>query len=1050
VDYNTEQGTISYSNIDIRDDEPEATIKVEFEGDQYSEKKKLTSRSISTFSSTVADLFVKSDEYSDALERHILSHKSEVFEEAKIRNAEKGFDDEERLEEILTILYEQGGSEPIEPLEQEYPRLMQVVDNNPNLLLNTGDKIKLTDMGRSKAKSAQGYEAFDGDPSAEAEKQLEEDPLGYYLDCFESLHIGDELLKIWELCSALSSVCADRQIHSWAVGPSGKGKSLSGSTPVFVKKEDGWHIETMRKLSQEYEGQDWKTVGLKGSTLETVETQIEDVLAHRNQRRLVEIETRSGREITGTLDHSFLKHKQGEAVPATGEELEEGDYIPVLKGHGFSEQFQAEESIGFLMGMYLAEGLRHSKQRIHIVNFDETAREKVKQVCRDNGIEFSVIRDGDISIDISDHKEIFSAAKTGSGAKVVPPEAFTYSEEFQRQLLKGYFAGDGIDTEQPGYMTKSRDLGLGISMLLSDFEIVTTHREKVVDGRTFYRHRIAKPVSMKKFYEEIGFDREESREFEEREIQQYTDRVPVDYDDVKRFLSANKFSDQSGRNRILTADHVRDTEEIGRHKLGKALNLYDYDVKTPYIRQLERNLNSDVFWDRIETIDAEEEKSRHRVYDISAGEVPHFLLANGAIVHNSHIKRCLCDHLLPEESYKKITGISPKALLYKTNEQGNDFLNDQVVYFDEVDDFEEVANLLRSITDQDEDLVEYTTVREQKPVTIEMYTDSITVWFTSVNTFADEQLKNRFILTNPDGSSDLDQEVFDFQQERLHKGEPLDKPPAEAPVIQRIVQNIREQTPHLSAVVPFRLEWKQADNRRLYPYFYTLMGLVVKIHYKNREVRDGKIMVTFADFKLAKKIWSSIIETTVTQTDEDSIRLLKELPKTEANAMTRSELRLQLSGFNTSKVRDKIENLEETEELQLVNTKKNDSNEYEHWAGEDVDKLDDNEPEIVDPSEETVRRYLSASGIEPTDELVESVMETELGVNDRLKTDDDITEEERRLIDIMKEYNFETDINTLENLIDDIDVFDLSAQLEEKGVIRLDGDNVPSPASEKI
>lgn len=1065
METNTNNWNIQFDEPEQTDTEPRARISVSPQDidERYDANKKLSSRSISGFAKTACQVFglPENGELKKELETGILKQKTKVRDEAEKQRQEKDFEDEEeKLDEILRIIDQHGGDEgklPIQELEREYPRARAIIQRNNEYAFTTDDgNVSILDKGREKAKKSQGLEVFEGDPMAEAIEQLEDDPLSYYLDSFSKVHIGDELLKIWELSSALSSVCSDRQIHSWAVGPSGKGKSLTGSTEVFVKKEDGWHIETMRQLSQQYDGQDWKTVGVRGSTQETVETDIEEVLAHRNQRKLVTIETRSGRTIKGTLDHSFLKHSHGEVVPATGEELEEGDYIPVANGHSFTDEDKAQTDLPFTLGMYLAEGYHHSKNRVHITNFDDVARQRVKDELDNIDVEYQVIKNHDISIDVENLHE-FRAAKTGSAQKVVPPQVFTADKETKRQVLKGYFAGDGVDTEQPGYVTKSKDLGLGISLLLSEFGIITTHRGK--DGG-FHRHRITKPESERKFYREIDWVRESGGVFnQEKTTQQYIDRVPVDNNKIRRFLMSNKHSDGSGRNRILNAHNVKETGEIGRSKLKEALEMYDYDTKTPYIRQLEKNLDSDIFFDRIESIDKEDEKNRRRVYDIAAGDTPHFLLANGAIVHNSHIKRRICKFYLPEIAYRQITGISPKALLYECNEEGKDHLNEQVLFFDEVDDLEEVVTLLRSMTDQDEDEITYTTVKDQEIESLQMNADSITVWFTSVDTFSDEQLKNRFILTNPDGSEDLDNRVFDWMQERLHKGQELDKAPKESPVVQRMVMNIRENTPDLTPVVPFHVDWKQKFNRRLYPFFYTLMGLMAKIHHKNRVKQDGKIIVTQGDFKLASLIWSRLIDTTVSQTDKAGISLLRVLPDNEDAALTRREIRLRLDGFSTKKVKDKVEALEETEELSLINTDYDGEN-YLHWAGKDVDRLTNNKPEIEDLSEETVKDILQKANVEPTEEVMDSINAAPPGVYDTLTGDGEFTSEEepqpaqndtkthelsereRELISILKDYNWDIDLNGVNAMNEDIDAIQIGQQLADRGIITLDGENM--------
>jgi hypothetical protein len=427
----------------------------------------------------------------------------------------------------------------------------------------------------------------------------------------------------------------------------------------------------------------------------------------------------------------------------------------------------------------------------------------------------------------------------------------------------------------------------------------------------------------------------------------------------------------------------------------------------------------------------------------------------------SHLKRRLLDYL-PPTAYERKESFSPKALQYKSKKEGSGFLNNKLVYFDEVggDDVENAIELMRLMTDQDQDEITHETVKDQEIITIAMDVDAITVWFTSVETVQDEQLKNRFILTNPDSSSAQDQTVNQHQQEILNKGGDLDFVPKEAIVVQRMVKDLRENTSEYKPIVPFKINWKQEFNRRLYPFFYTLMGLIAKIHYKNRVTKDGYIFVTEADFKLAKLIWGELIDTTVAQTDEKSIELLRELPDSRDEAVDRQQLRLRLSGFSTNKVKETCDKLEETEELQLINTDYEEGK-YVHWAGKDVEKLVDNEPEIRQFDEDTVKHILQESGVEPDQEILNNVFNAEIPVYNYLKQkleekkqqreqgdgfDVEITEEEEEALKQMNEMGWDVDINGLEQMHDgDINFVEKASQLEEKGVIRLDGANMPTP-----
>ena len=427
----------------------------------------------------------------------------------------------------------------------------------------------------------------------------------------------------------------------------------------------------------------------------------------------------------------------------------------------------------------------------------------------------------------------------------------------------------------------------------------------------------------------------------------------------------------------------------------------------------------------------------------------------------SHLKRQLLK-FLPNNAYIQKESFSPKALQYKTNSNPSDFMDNKLVYFDEVgENIENAIELIRLLTDQDKDEITHEAVKDQEVITLNMDTGNITVWFTSVETIQDEQLKNRFILTNPDASAAQDETVNEHQQEILNRGGDLDMMPKEAPVVQRMVSTLREEAPDLQPIVPFKIEWKQKFNRRLYPFFYTLMGMVAKIHHRNREVRGNMIFVTKADFELSKLIWGTLIDTTVAQTDEQSIELLRELPESRANALTRDELRTRISGFTTRKVKETTEKLEETEELQLINTDYDGEN-FIHWAGEDVKKLIDNKPEIESLDRETVEDMIEKTGVpvEEEQEIVDSIFNSEIPVIDYLiekieereeeireeTTEVSISDEQEEVLQKFKEYEWKIKVNSLSKIMDDHDVADIVTSLEEDEVVRVDDGDV-SPTS---
>jgi hypothetical protein len=514
-------------------------------------------------------------------------------------------------------------------------------------------------------------------------------------------------------------------------------------------------------------------------------------------------------------------------------------------------------------------------------------------------------------------------------------------------------------------------------------------------------------------------------------------------------------------------DSIRLTDE-GRSELKQHLGFetFDGDPQAEAQRQLESNNPLRYYLDAFNKIHKGDHllKCWEMISALSskcADRQIHSWAVGPSGTGKSHLKRKLLE-FLPNKMYKRKESFSPKALQYKSKTEGPSFMNNKLIYFDEVgeEDVDNAIELMRLMTDQDQDIVTHETVKDQEIMTITLDVSNITVWFTSVVAIQDEQLKNRFILTNPDSSSAQNETVNMHQQNILNSGGSLDFIPKETPVIQAMVQDIREETPGYRPVVPFMIDWKQEFNRRLYPFFYTLMGMIAKIHIRNRVTKDGFIFVTRADFDLARLIWSRLIDTTVAQTDEKSISLLKELPNSQTASLSRKELRNRLTGFTTQDIKDTADSLMETEELQLINSEYIEGEVY-YWAGADVEQLVDNVPEIMgELTDEKIESQCREAGVEPTQEIRDSIYNAEIPVIDFLRDSlgedtetepPELTEEEVYFLRTLEQMEWGITIDSARDFFEtdtetpDADIHEIVESLEDKEVIEVDGENKPSP-----
>jgi DNA-directed RNA polymerase subunit A" len=150
----------------------------------------------------------------------------------------------------------------------------------------------------------------------------------------------------------------------------------------------------------------------------------------------------------------------------------------------FLEDVELDEDFGFLVGIYLAEGLV-TKTFMCISNNDAGIRKRVTDYCDKFGVTYHLViskgknvRNG-TSSDLKLHSCILarlfkSICDTGSLNKRVPEFAYTAPKKFIKGLLDGYFSGDGTvdkDDGSVGASSISEQLILGISFLLSYFGI---------------------------------------------------------------------------------------------------------------------------------------------------------------------------------------------------------------------------------------------------------------------------------------------------------------------------------------------------------------------------------------------------------------------------------------------------------------------------------------------------------------------------------------------------------------------------------------------------
>lgn len=317
--------------------------------------------------------------------------------------------------------------------------------------------------------------------------------------------------------------------------------------------------------------------------------------------------------------------------------IDERAVYPVQGTVGLSEQFPLDAETGFFIGAWLAEG-SVTDYYVSLSNVDPAFQDRIRAFAErfdlsvneyENTSGFS--EGYDIRVNGKALADFVRAACMRNGEKSVPDFAFGATDEFVAGLLSGYFSGDGnVGSNSIRASSISDSLTEGIALLLARFGQYATLGEQD-SSRTL---RIPKK-HVPAFAERIGMvgKRGEQLTALAESIDptgpDATDQIPNFGETVsdavheagiptRQVNSATK-RQRIGRNRLATL-----VEEITAKSEDRPAEL---DV-------LERAVESDVVWERIESIETATSDHEY-VYDFSVEGLETFTTAEGVVTHNT-------------------------------------------------------------------------------------------------------------------------------------------------------------------------------------------------------------------------------------------------------------------------------------------------------------------------------------------------------------------------------------------------------------------------------
>jgi exonuclease SbcC len=239
-----------------------------------------------------------------------------------------------------------------------------------------------------------------------------------------------------------------------------------------------------------------------------------------------------------------------------------------------------------------------------------------------------------------------------SGRKCIPDAIYGFDDEKLANFLMMCFEGDGWvvpENNELAYSSKSLKLVDGLATLLSRWGIITTIRERRIDGSSYYDMTVL-PKHVPHFAKRSRFLSDQKQNRLERLAGCIAKRSRWDGIDVipgiKNLLQSviREYHMSSRKNpklRKLAANFrvYMDYENIGREKLRNSLCtiLDEFGFKSDAFMKLEKIVESDIFFDKVVEINEIKPDSEY-VYDLSVDRTENFVAGIGNVIaHNSSV-----------------------------------------------------------------------------------------------------------------------------------------------------------------------------------------------------------------------------------------------------------------------------------------------------------------------------------------------------------------------------------------------------------------------------
>lgn len=209
--------------------------------------------------------------------------------------------------------------------------------------------------------------------------------------------------------------------------------------------------------------------------------------------------------------------------------------------------------------------------------------------------------------------------------------------------------------------------------------------------------------------------------------------------------------------------------------------------------------------------------------------------------------------LMPN-AYLKDDDITPQSLYYV----GDGMRDSTIVLIDDIHWSDALGQSVKKITTHFQGGARKITTTRDLEAEERKTKKRLTFWVSSVDSQADEQIRDRFLLVNVDESSEHLAGVLramKAQDEGIGCERKLwDE---EASTCKALIEDLKSH--EFEVVIPFASKIRFKGDLRSYKIFSDMIKSFAVFSYKTREIDDkGRLMATVEDFESAKELWDEL------------------------------------------------------------------------------------------------------------------------------------------------------------------------------------------------